>query len=391
MINFKRKYVKFLIAIIFFVFTIILNNGKCQAAEVKKTNVTIVYFYMSVCAQCKDAEKYLAQIDTIAKSTGYPVKPVIRMYNLFEEQNYHLLDKYFEQYKVPLSEQSTPVIFIGENFYTGQDAIKEGVIKNFSKGQVINTNIIQLTPLSNVVKDERFEKMKAVNVFALGLINGFNPCSLSMLLFFLSMLVTKKVSIKSMGFLFGLGKFITYLLLGTVLFRFFSSIQMNAYLVVVKVIMGIFVIFIVYLNIKDWYATRQENYSKVKNQLPKFLRRYNHNIIKKFTDKNKIILLFSFLLGIIISVGEFMCTGQIYLASIVYMLRSNTVLNLRAFTYLVIYDFAFIIPLIIITLLIDKGKELFDVSEVLRKWLPVIKLINAAVFIVIGFVVIFVY
>ena len=68
-----------------------------------------------------------------------------------------------------------------------------------------------------------------------------------------------------------------------------------------------------------------------------------------------------------------------------------TVLNLRAFTYLVIYDFAFVIPLIIITLLIDKGKELFDVSEVLRKWLPVIKLINAAVFIIIGFVVIFVY
>ena len=166
---------------------------------------------------------------------------------------------------------------------------------------------------------------------------------------------------------------------------------MDSYLVLAKTIMGIFVIFIVYLNIKDWNVTRKENYSKVKNQLPKFLRKYNHTIIKKFTDKNKIILLFSFLLGIIISVGEFMCTGQIYLASIVYMLRSNTVLNLRAFTYLVIYDFAFVIPLIIITLLIDKGKELFDVSEVLRKWLPVIKLINAAVFIVIGFVVIFVY
>ena len=95
MINLKRKYAKVLIALIFFIFTILFNNGIFQAAEVKRTSTTIIYFYMSVCEQCKDAEKYLAQIDTIAKSTGYPVNPEIRMYNLFQEQNYHLLDKYF--------------------------------------------------------------------------------------------------------------------------------------------------------------------------------------------------------------------------------------------------------------------------------------------------------
>jgi cytochrome c biogenesis protein CcdA len=97
----------------------------------------------------------------------------------------------------------------------------------------------------------------------------------------------------------------------------------------------------------------------------------------------------SFLLGIVISVGEFLCAGQIYLATIAYMIQNQRALTLQAFLYLLIYDIGFVLPMLIITVMIERGRELFDISEVLRKKLPLIKLIFAIAFVLLAVAIIF--
>ena len=93
----------------------------------------------------------------------------------------------------------------------------------------------------------------------------------------------------------------------------------------------------------------------------------------------------SFGLGAIISVGEFLCTGQIYLATIT-VLQSGQALDFRAMIYFLIYGAAFVLPLILITVFIHKGREIFDLTEWMRERI-LIKLINAVVFILFGIII----
>lgn len=96
------------------------------------------------------------------------------------------------------------------------------------------------------------------------------------------------------------------------------------------------------------------------------------------------MMLFAFALGSIICFGEFLCTGQVYLATIVTVLQSNQNLSIKALSYLLLYDFAFIIPLLLIIYIIYRGKEIFQVSEGIREKLSWIKLINVFVFLYFG-------
>lgn len=62
-------------------------------------------------------------------------------------------------------------------------------------------------------------------------------------------------------------------------------------------------------------AAKHENYGKIKLQLPTALKKINHGWIKRISGLENawLLLLVSFALGVFISVGEFLCTGQIFL------------------------------------------------------------------------------
>lgn len=74
-----------------------------------------------------------------------------------------------------------------------------------------------------------------------------------------------------------------------------------------------------------------------------------------------------------------MCTGQIYLATIITIFQTNSQLSLQALISLIVYNSGVIIPLVILLFLVYKGKEIFDVSEAIRERLHIIKLINALI------------
>ncbi|HCW04199.1 MAG TPA: hypothetical protein DGK91_06520 [Clostridium sp.] len=54
--------------------------------------------------------------------------------------------------------------------------------------------------------------------------------------------------------------------------------------------------------------------------------------------------------------------------------------------YLTIYNVALILPIILITLIIAKGKEAIDVSDKVRRKLPIIKLANIVLLLVYVFI-----
>ena len=81
---------------------------------------------------------------------------------------------------------------------------------------------------------------------------------------------------------------------------------------------------------------------------------------------------------------------KLFLTTIVYVLKSDSSMSLKAFIYLLIYVIAFIIPISVIFILIAKTKELFEVSERIRESMSFIKLLTAIVLIILGSIILFI-
>lgn len=64
--------------------------------------------------------------------------------------------------------------------------------------------------------------------------------------------------------------------------------------------------------------------------------------------------------------------------NIVTVIQTEKLLTNKALLYLTIYNIALILPIILITFIIAKGKEALDVSDKVRMRLPIIKLANVA-------------
>lgn len=358
-----------------------------------EAETVILYFYVPACRECEEVDEFLGTLEKrylmeLEDSTKYTYVN-IKKFNVGEPKNLELIKKYFEVYKVPEDDQSVPIIFIGDTYLSGLKSIKKELLKKIQMGQGITTPDLSKGEYHGSGSVINLNGYNIFGVLMAGLANGFNPCSLSMLLFFLSLVVAKGTNILKMGFAFCFGKFLSYLFLGTLLFNVFLKFQVPWFSTIVKAIVLVCVFVIVLMNIQDYFAAKHERYDRIRLQLPAWLRKYNHKCIKNLSSIQSARWLFvlSFILGMAISIGEFLCTGQIYLATIIYFLKSSPIFNLQALLYFILYDLAFIIPLLLVTYVIYKGKEIFDISDAIRRRMPFIKLMNAILFLAFGIVV----
>ncbi len=373
--NRMRKSLFFLFILLFVTWTSV--SGVWAESDNK---ITAVYFYSPTCASCDSMSDLLDGFSEKHKNFE------LKKYDISNLRNKSLMDKYSEAYKVSEKDEGiVPIVFISDVYFSDEEAIRNNLEKEIRTPGVKTLEFD--SSAENHEKDmRRFEGFKTASIFLAGLVNGINPCSMSMLLFFLSLLVMEKANILKIGLSFILGKFLAFILLGTILFRFLSLFDFSLLSILTKVLLAVVLLFLIAMSIQDYFAAKAERYDRIFLQLPEKLRKFNHSIIKKASGFSnlKLILLISFFLGMILSLGEFLCNGQIYLATIITIFQTNPQLSVQALLYLIIYNLGVILPLIILTLIIHKGKELFDVSEAIRERLHIIKLINAIIFFVFG-------
>ncbi|GKU30196.1 hypothetical protein [Clostridium folliculivorans] len=358
------------------VLSILVSRSDKVDAVAKTTTITGIYFSVPLCGECIEDKKVLNEISSNSSILKLKYKFNFKEYSLNEDQNLKLLQQYYEYYKVPKDEQSVPILFVADKYYKDKDEIK-----NLLPKLLLDENVKETPVLGKSDSINYFSVKDTLSIFVVGLLNGLNPCSISMLLFFLTIINSKNAGIKRMGFAFVVGKFITYLLLGSLLYSSISKLNVGYYKVGLKIVFILFSSLLIYLNMKDFLSIKKNDYKHIKNQLPKKVRSYNHKLINNLLEgKNSyILILLCFIVGIAVSIGEFMCTGQIYVATLAYMVRSSTQFSLIAFFQLIIYSSAFCIPPLIITLLIDRGTSIFDVSDIMRSKLHYIKLANSIV------------
>ncbi len=170
-----------------------------------------------------------------------------------------------------------------------------------------------------------------------GLVDGFNPCAFSLLIFFISFLVglqKTRSNIFWMGIAYIAGNFVTYLALGLGLLQAISFLGIEHPIgklgIALLIILGL-------LNLRDAFSWEEE--------LMKFPRRAIPTV-KALTSKG--VIPAALVLGAFVSMFEFACSGGVYVGILVLLSSSSRFLE--GFGYLLVYNLMFVLPLFAILL-----------------------------------------
>lgn len=344
--------------------------------------LTVIYFYSTTCASCRTVISYLHEMEE-----KYPFLN-LTLYNLYEAENISLLKAYGKQYGVStLKSGEIPAVFLSDTYLIGEEDILDNLedsILNYNRG--VPTFVLDRSSVRN-----QETTLKAMAIFGAGLLNGVNPCSLSMYLFLMSLLMTDKKRVLRMGLAFALGKLLMFVLMGTIFYQLAAVLDIGIVNQVTKTVIIVCVLLLAYFNLRDFFMAKEENYDKIVLKLPVRVKDMNHKFMRASANymEKSYILIIMVLLGMVLAFGKFLCSGQIYLTSILLLIQENT-LKVKPVFYLLLYSFAFVIPLIILTVLICLSGKVLRFSELLLNNLPAIKFISSILFITFGIYLVFI-
>lgn len=282
-----------------------------------------------------------------------------------------------------------PSILVGETLLVGEGPIKERLdieIEAFLKKSPINLNFLKVDLL------DIYKNFSVLAIMGSGLIDGINPCAFAVIVFFISFLSVygyKKREVICVGTAYCLAVFITYVLIGLGFFNLFYKLSSIYFFnkVLYYFIAG-FCFFMALLALYDFILFKKTgNSDDAVLQLPKFLKKRINLVIGSRLRKKKKgmwgLLISSFVIGFLVSLLESVCTGQVYLPTIVFILK-NTDLKLKATGYLLLYNFMFILPLIFIFLLSILGVSSAKFNDFLKKNVGRIKFLMVLLFFGLG-------
>ena len=350
----------------------------------KSTDSVILYFSTVSCTDCSEVKSLLKKM-TDEQTTKKPL--VIHEFNIAEGDNVVLLQKLFSIYDVASDKQQVPIVFFSGGYLSGAKAVTQGLEQKWKDDDLTGFNLENI--LSDDVSGQEENKDQAsfktyIGLAAAGFINGVNPCGASMLLMLLAAIAMSGRSVIKTGCAYLAGKFAAYCAMGMGLYKLFMAIGQDIFFNISNVLTWIFaaVFFILaILYLVDFVNVKRKQYGKIRMQLPTALRKWNHERIEKASKINaKWMIPAAVVLGIVISAGEFFCTGQVYLAAILYMMKMQQEMNLQTNAAFIVYVTAMCIPSFLIVLVIEKTKNVIRMSNKTLEWLPAIKLVTAIVF-----------
>jgi cytochrome c biogenesis protein CcdA/glutaredoxin len=360
------------------VFTEAWNNLSKQWSGLSDDTPAILLFSTYSCSDCEAAKEYLDQL----KNQG--IVSILEL-NVSEGNYLELFKELLLKSGREDTEGKVPAVFVGDQMLLGKEEIKDQLETLIEDEDVsLKTLKSNLSDLSDLDEEETIQKVSLPVMFGAGLLAGFNPCSISMLLMLFSILLTGQASVLKNGFLYLGGKYITYFGIGLVFYLAASQIDqqlLNHFGTVTGMVIAVLFLAAAVLNFLDFRNVRKQEYGKIRMQLPVKLRHFNHKLLKHAAHMEGMFLSLLVLgLGIAISIGEFFCSGQIYMASLLYLARNGTVQLLQLIGTLMVYVTAMSIPAAVILIVIYKTKKTERVSEFMLEHMAAIKLLNTILF-----------
>ena len=198
-------------------------------------------------------------------------------------------------------------------------------------------------------------------VITTALVDSINPCAIGVLILLISTLIVIHNNRKKMlavGTIYIAAVYVTYFLAGIGLLLFIQRLNIAQPL---SIVVGGLVILMGIIEVKDffWYG-RGISLSIA----PKYVK-YIENYAKRVTVPGAILL------GAFVAAVELPCTGGPYLAITTWIAQAKT-LPIKALYYLLVYNFIFVLPLIVILALVYFGVKVQKIKrwkQNYRRWM----------------------
>lgn len=349
-----------------------------------KEKVEVSFYYKKGNPDCIRVQKLLELLSLFSGSMSLQTRDISL------PENREMLDILFEiYYSGQENVEKFPAIFIGNKLFVGyRDIYENFYLPLMSELQKEPPKTIK-DKLSRFLKEvkiffiDNFGKFLGITVIIAGLIDGINPCAISLLIFFIFSLSRLKGDGKlmlSIGFNFILGIFISYFFIGIGLLKLIISPLFISMYNWIYIVIGVLAFIISGISIWDFYYAKNKETRNIKLQLPITLKRIGHSLVRDISLVKNPSLIFG--LGVIMSFIEFPCSGQVYLPTVT--LIGNPLSNIKPFLLLLLYNFMFILPLIIIVVVSILWSSSDRASQFVSKNLALTKLITAVLFFLLG-------
>jgi cytochrome c biogenesis protein CcdA len=359
------------------IFQALVAAGLAQgmAAAAVPSKLVIHFFGSPTCGKC--AEIKAAVLRPLADSL--PEKIDLRLHDVETDSGLKLAVRFEERYRI--TSPSTQELFFADTFLLGYEAIKkEGralIERRLAHPEQWNAAAVAVDAgaVGGTLK-QRFEKFTFVQITLAGLVDGVNPCAIATMIFLISFLAVqkrKRSEILVIGMTFTAAVFVTYLLLGLGAFKALSLL--NAYRWISAAVRWLAVAFaaavacICFRDAAVYAATGRAK--DVALQLsPAMKSRIHRTIAGNLSAPG--LFAGTAATGFLVTLLEAVCTGQVYLPTIILMTRAEG-LRLTGWLYLIYYNVLFVLPLLVIMVLAYYGLRWDELSRSTQKHLPLLK------------------
>jgi cytochrome c biogenesis protein CcdA len=375
----------------------------------KSFTVDLIYFYQMGCPKCDRANALLTYM-----GKRYP-QLNIRKTDINTADGKRLNETLSNRLNLPMDQRLiAPAIFIG-NDYLPPDEITESKVEALIQkhreerpGITVSERKPSLaTPppppspsfsptLEETKKAEesiirRFKSLGVLAILSAGLIEGLNPCALATLIFFISYLTMvgrKRKEIFWGGIGFSTASFVTHLLLGLGILSFIEHFPfLTLFSRIIYLITFLFALFLGILSLYDYIQLKRGRPSKMKLQVPNFLKKRIHQTIRARSgeleaneESHSVHFMFAAtVIGFIVTLFQFTCTSQVYLPTILFVTNIPS-LKGSAVLYLILYNLIYIVPLLVIFTIVYWGISSEQLGFFLQRRASTIKLLTALFF-----------
>jgi len=353
-----------------------------------RESLEAVYFYKPGCPECSRAKQYFKAVQD-----EFPLLK-LREHNILEASGTLLNQALCQRFSVPSAKHTlSPAIFTQSGFLIRDDISPQSLATLFAKTMTTDQDDSWMevdeeeTAAAIETVDRRYAAFTLPVVIGAGLLDGINPCAFATIIFFLSYLQIARRTPREMlmvGAAFISAVFIAYLAAGLVLYQTlaalndrFAGIQkwMNLGFAGLALLAAV-------LSFRDAWRARGGRMDEMTLQLPGFIKNRIRGVIRSGTRARNFVIA-AFVSGLVISLLELACTGQVY-APIIYQIQQG---RLDAVLWLVIYNVAFILPLIVIFLLAYGGLRSETLIDFQKKHTSAVKIGLGVLFVVLAVII----
>ena len=384
---------KFLIVLI--ALLLVIPTG----VNASETVIDIYLFYSNTCPHCAKEKEYLSDLQENDPNIN------VYMYEVSENQeNSDLLDKV--QTLIDGETPYIPYTVIGSKYRVGfNNSTKleiENIIKSYREGDYVNIvggiidgsitedNINTYLEESEVEVDDTVDipllgkvDPKSVSLpilsIVMGLVDGFNPCAMWVLIFLISMLLNMKDK-KRMWFLG-----VSFLLTSSMVYLLFMLAWLNIVMSIseirwVQILIALVAVIGGLINLRSYYRERKKDAGCVVVNDEK--RKKIFDRIKKFTHEKSIILATIGVIALAVSVNivELACSAGLPVL-FTNILAINNLDQTVSIIYILIYVFFFMLDDLIVFAI---AMFTLQVTGVTTKYTKYTHLIGGIIMLLIG-------